>query len=140
MGRNFIWGILMFVLNMFIVYQNYTKNFTIPNNFFIEANEMITFIIGVLYANQYRKFDFKHIWGIIVNSLVFSVLITITFGIYGSPVTILFSSLVFVFAFIGSFVGYGLFYFFFCPKRHKKKSFLSKVMSIIFRKKKVKEI
>lgn len=119
--KNFLWGVLLFLLNIFILYQNYTKNFTFPTVFFIEANQMMAFLIGIVYAQQCRKFDIKHILGIASNSLVFAVLTTIVFAIYGAPVTFSFTLLLFGGIFVCMFVSYWLFYFLFCPDKYKKK-------------------
>ena len=119
--KNFIWGVLLFVLNIFILYQNYTKNFTFPTDFFIESNQMMAFIIGIVYAQQCRKFDLPHILGIACNSLVFSVLITIIFAIYEAPVRFSFTILLFIGIFVCMFVSYWLYYWLFCPAKYKKK-------------------
>lgn len=119
--KNFLWGVLLFVLNIFILYQNYTKNFTFPTIFFIEANQMMAFLIGIVYAQQCRKFDLEHILGVACNSLVFSVLTTIAFAIYGAPVTFNFTMLLFGGIFLCMFISYWLYYWLFCPAKYKKK-------------------
>lgn len=119
--KNFIWGVLLFVLNIFILYQNYTKNFTFPTVFFIESNQMMAFIIGIVYSQQCRKFDLRHILGVASNSLVFSVLTTIIFAIYGAPVNLKFTMLLFIGIFICMFISYWLYYWLFCPTKYKNK-------------------
>lgn len=121
MSKNFLWSILLIVLNIFILFLNYSKDFTLPLSFFIEINQMIAFLIGMLYANQYRKFNLKYILGIVSNSLIFTIFITLIFGIYGAPISFSFSVLMFAFVFLAIFLGYSLFYVCFCPKRQKKK-------------------
>ena len=119
--KNFLWGVLLFILNIFILYQNYTKNFSFPTVFFIEANQMMTFLIGIIYAQQYRKFDLKHVLGIASNALVFSILTTIIFAIYEAPVTFYFTMLLFGGVFICMFISYWMYYWLFCPAKYKKK-------------------
>lgn len=119
--KNFIWGALLFVLNTFMLYQNYNKNFTFPMTFFIESNQMMAFIIGIVYSQQCRKFDLKHILGVASNALVFAVLTTIIFAIYGAPVNSRFTLLLFIGIFICMFVSYWLYYWLFCPTKYKKK-------------------
>ena len=121
MSKNFIWSILLIVLNIFILFLNYSKDFTLPLNFFIEINQLIAFIVGMLYANQYRRMNIKHIFGIVSNSLIFTIFITVLFGIFGAPVNIKFSLLMFIFVFFAIFAGYALFYVCFCPKRYKNR-------------------
>lgn len=119
--KNFIWGVLLFVLNIFILYQNYTKNFTFPTTFFIESNQMMSFIIGIVYAQQCRKLDFRQILGIASNSFVFAILTTILFWIYGAPVKFQFTVLLFIGIFICMFISYWLYYWLFCPTKYKTK-------------------
>lgn len=121
MSKNFLWSIVLIVLNIFILFLNYSKDFTLPLSFFIEINQMIAFLIGMLYANQYRRFNLKYILGIVSNSLIFTTFITLIFGIYEAPISFSFSVLMFVFVFLAIFLGYSLFYVCFCPKRRKKK-------------------
>lgn len=119
--KNFLWGVLLFVLNIFLLYQNYTKNFTIPTVFFIEANQMMAFLIGLVYAQQCRKFDIPHILGVALNSAVFAILTTLLFAIYEAPVTFNFTLLLFGGIFLCMFVSYAMFYWLFCPAKYKNK-------------------
>lgn len=121
MSKNFLWSILLIVLNILILFLNYSKDFTLPLSFFIEMNQMIAFLIGMLYANQYRKFGFKYILGIASNSLIYSIFMTVLFSVFGAPVTMVFTLLCFCFIFISIFLGYSLFYICFCPKSYKKR-------------------
>lgn len=121
MSKNFLWSILLIVLNILILFLNYSKDFTLPLSFFTEMNQMIAFLIGMLYANQYRKFGLKYILGIASNSLIYSIFMTVLFSVFGAPVTILFTFLCFCFIFVSIFLGYSLFYICFCPKTYKKK-------------------
>ena len=119
--KNFLWGVLLFILNIFILYQNYTKNFTLDAVFFIESNQMMAFLIGIIYAQQCRKFDMKHILGVVTNALVFAILTTIIFAIYGATVTFNFTILLFIGIFVCMFISYWLFYWLFCPDKYKRK-------------------
>ena len=119
--KNFLWGILIFVLNIFLIYQNYTKNFTFSMSFFVEVNQMMAFLAGLIYSQQCRKFDLTHVLGIVSNSAIFSFLITIVFAIYGAKTSFQFTILLFVGTFICMFISYGLFYWLFCPEKYKNK-------------------
>lgn len=119
--RNFLWGIVLFILNIFLIYQNYVKGFSFSVDFFIESNQIIMLIIGVLYANECRKLNFKTITGIFSNSVIFSILLTILFALYESPVTITFTALIVLYTFICIFISYYIYYWLFCPDKHKKK-------------------
>lgn len=119
--KNFLWGLILFILNIFLLYQNYTKNFTIPTVFFIESNQMMAFIVGVIYAQQCRKLDIPHILGVACNSAVFSILTTLLFAVYGAPVTFSFTLLLFGGIFSCIFISYVMFYWLFCPSKYKNK-------------------
>ena len=119
--KNFLWGVLLFVLNIFLLYQNYTKNFSIPTVFFIEANQMMAFLIGIVYAQQCRKFNIQHILGLVLNSAIFAILTTILFAIYEAPVTVSFTLLLFGGIFLCMFISYAMFYWLFCPAKYKHK-------------------
>lgn len=139
MSKNFLWSILLIVLNILILFLNYSKDFTLPLSFFTEMNQMIAFLIGMLYANQYRKFGLKYILGIASNSLIYSIFMTILFGVFGAPVTILFSFLCFCFIFVSIFLGYSLFYVCFCPKSYKKRKKKNASKNVNKQNKKIKE-
>lgn len=121
MLKNFLWGVILFVLNIFLLYQNYNKNFTLPIDFFIEVNQVIALVAGVIYSSQTRRFNIKHILGVASNALVFSVLISILFMVFEAPVNITFTLLLFAAIFICMFVSYALHYWLFCPDKYKRK-------------------
>lgn len=136
--KNFFWGVLLFILNIFILYQNYTKNFTLDTIFFIESNQMMAFLMGIIYSQQCRRFGLKPILGIATNSLVFSVLTTILFAIYGAEVKFSFTVLLFLGIFICMFVSYGMFHWLFCPKKYKRRYRKHKYKSNKYRRDMVK--
>lgn len=121
MSKNFLWGILLFVVNFFILFQNYSKNFVLDADFFMQINQMCCFILGMLFANQYRKFNLKHISAICLNCLLFSLGISFVFGAYTENINYMFSFGIFVFEFSFFFLGYSIFYMLFCPKKRKRK-------------------
>lgn len=119
--KNFLWGIILFILNIFLLYQNYSKNFTIPTVFFIESNQMMAFVIGIMYAQQCRKFDIPSVLGIVCNSAIFSILTTMLFWVYGADVKFSFTLLLFGGIFSCIFISYIMFYWLFCPSKYKNK-------------------
>lgn len=121
MLKNFLWGILVFVVNLFVLYQNYAKGFSMPASYFIEVNQMITFIVGLIYSYQSRKFNLKSIMGVVYNSAIFAVLLSLLFAVYGAPVRFSFTLLVFIAVFVCMFVSYTLYYWLFCPDKYKKR-------------------
>lgn len=121
MVKNFLWGIILFFLNVFVLYLNYSKDFSLPLAFFIEFNQIIAFVVGVMYSQQCRKFDLKHILGVISNSLIYSILMSILFGIYGASVKFTFTLLLFIAIFLCMFISYSLYYWLFCPDKYKKR-------------------
>lgn len=117
--RRISWGIFLFLINLFFIFENYRKNFMFDPSVFIQLNEFIIFTFGIFYGSRYKKFQpVSILW----NCVSFSVLIQFLFFAYGCKPDGVMLLKIILFTYICMIIGHGLYIWLFVPtNRYKNK-------------------